>query len=376
MRQLKRIWVGWTCCMCVAALWGCGDSNNEVSDSNLAVKGDTVKKIEVGKDLIVVLYDNGAVEKTSIDFEFSPIPSGTYKDVAISNEHVCLIDTKSKLKCHKITTTLRAFKERKPPIDDVKYVAVWAGDSHFCALKEDEEQLVCWGSQCSNESDTCWEATNSNVPDSVQNGATNKNFARSITIDTGINAFASNGKTSCYINASGKLGCFGQDGNVGILEGSGQFSTGAGQVGVAKNFACIVSSNNRVRCWGSTARAQSNNTNCSLGLGCTFAAVPSGSRSKIWAGAGLICAKSSGDDVACTAPDLTTSPATAAQPGLKFAEGQKDEFGGITTFGMPHSSLHNNFCVENGSGDVQCFISGTSIPWSKLKGKDIRKGIK
>lgn len=391
MKELRGFYAGLMFTLCILPLSGCGNSTSNSSESatsDLAVKPDKVKKIEVGKKLIAVLYENGAIEKTSVDFQRSPIPSGTYEDVAISSNHVCLIAKKSKkLTCRKIETTLGIFKETKPPIDNVKYTRVWAGDDHFCAIREDNGHLVCWGTLCGSDlSSSCWEANLFNTKLADEKLATipedkplpkpkavtgeskrlagNSHFKTAAEITDSPLSFASNGKTSCYIDHIGVVKCFGGDIDPIIVKQHEQFQTRRSvQVTVSEFFACILQQDGEVACWGMPASNFSSS------------ALHGTKLTGIWSGQRIICGRTlQSKQLVCDLPDAFTR-ASEEEKSLNFIQSQ-EKLQGIGLFGMSHSPSHKNFCLADAAlQETNCFIANQPVQWKSIKGKDIRKGV-
>lgn len=166
-----------------------------------------------------------------------------------------------------------------------------AGKSHFCAIDK-EDQLVCWGPDCSDNINACWHARlrqsdegeldteNSTssvlhplpgvVFDEDKDPLAKSNTFTSLTMQKKIRFVHAAEGTTCYVEKpSGTVHCFGY-GDEDVLQGPEQ--TGFARVSVGGSTACAFSQYAETYCWGSLdpePEDELKDLKCGTGYACT-----------------------------------------------------------------------------------------------------------
>lgn len=208
--------------------------------------------------------------------------SSTYyanQNIAVSNvqslqagtTHICYLNTSGAVKCWGLNTsgqlgdgtiTNRSYSTPVTPIS-ANAVQVSAGALHTCALMKDGS-ISCWGQNTSGQLGID-SGTNSTTPVSVLGYGPTLTVAKKI---------AAGGSSTCAIDVSGNLKCWGLNGSgqlgqdatanlgdgLGEMAGLANINLGASRtavdVAIGASHACALLDNSTVKCWGLNANGQ------------------------------------------------------------------------------------------------------------------------
>jgi len=182
----------------------------------------TYVAVSVGHKHSCAVKSDGSIECWG--YGYFGLPPGTgYVDVATSYDHSCGIEASGNVVCWGDTSGGKA----TPPLEALESVVV--GAWHSCGIRVATGTVACWG-------------LDDGFNDYGQADPPSGSFT---TLDSYL-------ATTCGIDATGRLACWGQDLFAGVTLPSGSFN----RLSIGPNFGCAIRTDGALACWGENGFGQ------------------------------------------------------------------------------------------------------------------------
>ncbi|WP_413577800.1 Ig-like domain-containing protein [Bdellovibrio sp. HCB290] len=188
------------------------------------------------------------------------ISAVAFKSISAGGSHVCAIDINDALKCWGYNTNGQVgdgtvVTRMNPVAVDAAntYLNVAAGASHTCAVRKVSQRVVCWGRNITGSFDA------GALGDGSDYSTVYKTTPTLVT-DTATYAVLSAGYNfSCGVTTDQRVKCWGSYANNGVGDGfesnraplvDTDYGQGYKQVDVNTSFGCGIDDQDRLKCWG------------------------------------------------------------------------------------------------------------------------------